>query len=160
MSTKHHVPHSVVSGAFRVADDMEPLKSKKNPVVAATLGFFTCGIGLGIYLGSWLDFAIPFCMLLALAVMSGGMLVEFAPFFWALYGYRRAKTSNAKLEAQDQIVEAQIITQPPPIRSIQECPTSLNQLHTRLRKLDDLLREGILTPSEHAEKRSKLLQEI
>lgn len=35
---------------------MKPLKQRKNPVIAFILGFFLQGIGVGLYLESWIDF--------------------------------------------------------------------------------------------------------
>ena len=151
MSSKIHMPHSVVRNAFAVAEKMEPLKSKKDPTIAALCGFLTGGVGLGLYLQSWADFLIPWGMLVFLMVI-GLPLAElpayFVPFFWAIYGYRRVKASNAKLEGGGRraIVEAEIITEiasPHP---------------AKLQRLDDLRRQGILSLPEHAEMRAKLLK--
>lgn len=165
MSSPNQIPQGVWRSAFGVADKMEPLKKKKNPTLAAVCGFALGGVGLGIYLESWLDFFVPFCMLLVIVVLgipTGETLTLVTPVFWAIYGYRRAKTSNEKLEGRSQggIIEAEIIADPPPIRSLQKIAASAGPPQAPLRRLDDLLREGILSPSEHAERRVKLLQKI
>src|SRR5689334_13477380 len=101
MNTQNHIPKSVVRSAFAVADKMEPLKKKKDPVIAAICGAALGGVGLGIYLESWLDFFVPWCMLLFLlvfAVPTAGVSTFLIPIFWAVYGYRRVKASNEKLE--------------------------------------------------------------
>ena len=81
---------------------MQPLKQKKDPVVAAVLGFALGGLGLGLYFRSWTDFFMPILIwitIMVLGVPTGEVLLLTAPFFCAAYGYRRAKASNAKLDA-------------------------------------------------------------
>jgi len=100
MNAQHHLPHGALKSAFTVADKLKPLKKKRDPAVAAACGFFLGGIGLGLYLESWLDFVIPFLMFFAIAIIAiptGETLTLLTPFFWAVWGYRRATASNAKL---------------------------------------------------------------
>ena len=161
MSSKSYIPHSVFRSALGVADKMEPLESKKDPVIAAVCGFATGGVGLGLYLRSWQDFFIPWFMLLVLAVI-GLPLAELpalcVPVFWAIYGYRRVKASNAKLEGRAGIIDTEVIIEPPPILSVQRA--GHNKLQMRLQRLDGLLAEGILSPDEHAARRKQLLNQF
>lgn len=110
------MPHGIVSSAYGVADKLEPLKTKKDPFVAAIAGFALGGVGLGLYLKSWTDFWVPALMLITIMVLSipfAELPVFFVPFFWAVYGYRRVKASNAKLEKGDgNILDAEIVASP------------------------------------------------
>jgi hypothetical protein len=165
MSSKGHMPHSIIRNAYAIADQMEPLKKKKDPAVAAVLGFAFGGVGLGLYLESWMDFLLPWGILMVIVILGipfGEAPVIFAPVFWAIYAYRRVKASNAKLEGRGRkgIIEAEIVTEPPPVQSVQRSVEPQRQLQMNLRRLDDLLAEGVLTPSEHAAKRTQLLSEF
>ena len=165
MNSQNHIPKSVVRSAFAVADKMEPLKKKKDPTIAAICGGALGGVGLGIYLESWLDFFVPWCMLLVLLVFAAptaGMSTVCVPVFWAVYGYRRVKASNEKLEGRQRtgIIEAEIIAEPRPIRADRQITAPTGALQVRMQRLDSLQRQGILSPTEHAEQRAKLLREI
>ena len=163
MNPQNQVSNSPFKTVFSIADEMKPLKKRKNPALAASLGFFTGGIGLGIYLGSRVDFFLPLGMFLLIALVSGGTLLELAPFFWAYYGFRRAKASNRKLDAggnAERILEAEVITEPPPIPAVPRAIDSRKTPQARLRRLDDLLQEGVLSQSEYAQKRADILREI
>lgn len=113
MNEKIHAPHNIIRSAFNVADRMEPLKTRKDPTLAAICGFAFGGVGLGLYLKSWPDFLIPFGMMLVLMILSvptGGMLSITVPFFWAIYGFRRVKASNRALECNSgDFIEAEVI---------------------------------------------------
>jgi hypothetical protein len=117
MSSKHQIPHSILRNALNIADQLPPLKTKKNPAIAAVAGFMLGGIGLAVYLRSFPDFYIPCLILLVLVILgifTAGLPLFFIPFFWAFYGWRRVTASNKKLDAQDGIIDAEvIITQPP-----------------------------------------------
>jgi hypothetical protein len=167
MNTQNHIPRQVISSAYGVAEKLQPLASKKDPVVAAIAAFALGGVGLGIYLRSWVDFFVPFLMLLILGVIAiptGGLLAYFAPVFWAVYAYRRVKASNAKLDgASRPILEADIISEPTSARSFQISLPILARKQTledRLQRLDDLFKGGALTRSEYQEKRKEILSEI
>jgi hypothetical protein len=160
MSTQK-IPAGVLRSAFGVADKMPPLTTEKDPVLAAVAGFFSGGIGLGLYLRSWPDFYIPWLMLIVLLVLSipmGGLPAFFAPFFWAAFAYRRVKASNAKLEFQTDVREAEIVA-PPFIRDMPPLPTTVS-FQARLRQLDDLLAAGVLTQAERDTKRAKILADL
>jgi hypothetical protein len=126
MSEENKHPHSIVGGLFRIADQLEPLDGIKNPFVAAACGFLFGGIGLGLYLKSFKDFLIPFALLFAVAILgipTGEALMLFVPFIWAAYGYYRVKTSNESLggySSAGQIIDAEVITSPPPIPASQK----------------------------------------
>jgi hypothetical protein len=119
------MPHGIVRSAYGVAEKLEPLKSKKDPVIAAIAGFALGGIGLGLYLKSWTDFLLPSGMLIVLMVLGipfGELPTFFIPFFWAAYGYRRVKASNAKLENHGgDILDVEIVA--PPIQKRQKLTT-------------------------------------
>jgi len=156
------LPPEVLRSAFGVADKLEPLKSPKDPVLAAVAALALGGVGLGLYLRSWTDFFIPWLMLIVLMIFSipmGGLPVFFAPIFWAIYGYRRVKASNQKLEFQTDIRDAEIIV-PPLIRECQPQPAAPVSLKARLQELDNLLVAGVLTQAERDTKRAKLLADF
>jgi hypothetical protein len=84
---------------------MKPLKSRKNPVIAAVLAVILGGIGLGIYLRSWRDAGVGLAITLvmnALIVQIGlvGLLAGMAGL--ALYAVQRVTQSNAELERRAQ----------------------------------------------------------
>lgn len=110
---------SIINRLLSIADDSEPLAKKKNPALAAAIGFFFGGIGLGLYLRSWRDFLIPFGILLLMLI--GGVIVADVtdlaiPFIWAGYSWRRVVASNARLDGGRKfhgIIEAEIVCPPP-----------------------------------------------
>jgi hypothetical protein len=163
MNAKYHIPHSAFRKVLGIAEELPALKSKKDPVIAAVAGFALGGIGLGLYLQSWLDFLMPGLILISLVIVStftAGLPLLFVPVVWAIYGYRRVKASNAKLAHRGggEILEAEIIvTQPPPI----QIPTrTAATLETRFAQIDDLFQKGFLTPAEREEKRRQILGEL
>jgi hypothetical protein len=100
---------------------MPPLKSEKNPKLAAISGFALGGLGLGLYFGTFADFFVPVAIwifMTILAVPTAGLAVFSAPVFCAMFGYRRAKSSNARLSIRHSvIIEAEIVAEPPPLPS-------------------------------------------
>jgi hypothetical protein len=156
----HKLPHGIVRNALGVADKMEPLPAKKDPVIAAFAGFVLGGVGLGAYLRTWPDFFIPCLILLTLMVLSlplGGLPMFFAPFFMAIYGYRRVKASNDRLKYHDgDILDAEIVTSPPaPAQSI--LPPSSVSTKARLLELDALFRAGLISQTERDSRRASIL---
>jgi hypothetical protein len=121
MSEEKKQPHSVLGNLFRIAEQLEPLDQIKNPYVAAACGFLGGGIALGLYLQSWKDALIPFCILATVLIVGfpiGETLVLFTPPIWAAYGFYRVKTSNANLtgySSRGKIIDAEVIQTPPPI---------------------------------------------
>jgi hypothetical protein len=102
MSTSN-IPSNVWKKAFDIADAMPPLKTRKSPAAAAVIGFAFGGLGLGIYFGTILDFVVPFTILVILfffAFPTAGLALLFLPFVCALWGYKRAAGSNARLDAK------------------------------------------------------------
>jgi hypothetical protein len=154
---------SIIGGILSIADESEPLAEKKNPALAAAIGFVSGGIGLGLYLRSWRDFLIPFGILFAVLVL-GVVTVEVlslaTPFIWATYGYRRVIASNEKLERRGgrEIVEAETVTVSLPM--IQLPMQAQAPAESRLRQIDDLFQKGFLTPAERDEKRRHVLGEL
>jgi hypothetical protein len=103
-TSNNNLPSNVWKKAFDLADRMQPLKSRKNPAAAAVIGFAFGGIGLGIYFGTILDFVVPFTILLILflfAFPTAGLALVFLPFLCAMWGYKRAAASNARLDAKN-----------------------------------------------------------
>jgi hypothetical protein len=166
--SSQHIPSNVFRSAFSVAEKLEPLKSRKDPIVAAIAGFALGGIGLGIYCRSLVDFFVPWLMviiLMVLGIIFGELPVFFAPLFWAYWGYRRVKASNAKLDAGssvEQIIDAECIAKPPPIPANQKTieRDSQRPLQARLSRIDELFSEGILSKTERDQKRAEILQEL
>jgi hypothetical protein len=161
MSTHKHIPRQVLQSAYAMLDKLPPLKTRKEPGVAAVAGFALGGLGLGLYFGSMTDFLLQIFIwicFMVFALPTGGVLLITAPVFCAIYGYSRAKASNAKLEGRNgAILEAEIGAQPPTARVGQKILPG--PVQSQMQRLDELLREGILTPSEHAQKRAQLLQQ-
>ena len=163
MNAKYHVPHSALRKVLGIAEELPALKSKKDPVIAAVAGFALGGIGLGLYLQSWLDFLLPGLILIGLVIVStftAGLPLLFVPVVWAIYGFRRCRASNAKLERRggEEILEAEIVTTKLPTIQIPALPQA--SLETRFRQIDDLFQKGFLTPAEREERRRQILGEL
>lgn len=92
MSKYQHYPHWIQG----LLEDLPPLE-KKNPIVAAIVGFFFGGIGVGLYFQSWKDgvyLVIVFFLLSALLapfIILGPFL---ALLFAAGWGAFRAANSG------------------------------------------------------------------
>jgi len=165
MNSQTRIPSNVFKSAFSVAEKLEPLKTKKDPVVAAIAGFALGGLGLGVYFKSWVDFFVPFIMLLVIGVIAiptGEVFAIFTPVFWAIYGYRRAKSSNAKLDCMDDdVLDAEIITEPSFSPRVQIPATNSRQdREFRLRKLNELYHSGVLTPAQRDDEKKEILGEL
>ena len=105
MSTTN-LPSNVWKKVFDMADKMPALPARKSPATAAAIGFAFGGIGLGIYFGTILDFVVPFILLVILFFMAfptGGIALLLLPFVCAVWGYKRAAASNARLDAKTGI---------------------------------------------------------
>ena len=101
----HQVGHSahVIKKTFETMKQMEPLAHRKSPAAAFVAGLLFQGIGVGLYLESWLDFfvcvgvfALIFGILLP-TLVGEAFLVPAAALFCACYGAWRANMSNEKL---------------------------------------------------------------
>jgi hypothetical protein len=85
-------------------DNLPPLNEKKNPQIAATIGFFFGAIGLGIYFLSFIDFILSFAIWLALYFLMFSVIDDLfslafiAGIVLAIYGYFRAERSNYQLK--------------------------------------------------------------
>ena len=155
--------------AMEGVENLPPLKQPKDPIIAAMCGLFTGGVGLGLYLESWLDFWVPFVALIVLgivAIPTGEMLMYLAPVLWAMYGYRRAKSSNEKLRHSGRdIIEAEIVTDsavtrraPIPAKRPGLITSGADaSAATRLNKLKDLLDRNVITSAEYESKRAQIL---
>jgi ABC-type transport system involved in cytochrome bd biosynthesis fused ATPase/permease subunit len=119
MNSNTKIPSAIFRSAFGVAEKLAPLKKKKDPIFAAIAGFTLGAIGLGLYFGTLADCLIPIFIWIFMAILSaptGGVLLITAPVFCAIFGYRRAKSSNARLCGyRPEIIEAEIISEPPPL---------------------------------------------
>jgi hypothetical protein len=80
--------------------DMLPvLKDNKDPGKAAVIGFVTGGIGLSIYLKSFIDALVPIVLYVAVFVVYE-QATAFGPLLGAIvsgvYGYARVQNSNTR----------------------------------------------------------------
>jgi hypothetical protein len=102
----HAMDHTIGHAAKHVRDhlfeDLPRLNKKKNPAIAALLGFFFNGLGLGLYFGSWKDGVYP-VLVLVMGVLVFGTWIPFigvvpgwifAAIFAAGWGIRRAEECN------------------------------------------------------------------
>ena len=88
----------IVSNLQWMFGNLEPLRDRKNPGVAAVVGFLFGGIGLGIYLRNFIDFIIPIVLSVLLFVVTGqdlGFLV--GACVASAYGYFRVTNSNQRI---------------------------------------------------------------
>jgi hypothetical protein len=113
LMSNQHIGHAL-RGALKATEQMKPFQERKDPATAALCGFFAGGIGLGLYFKSWADFVAPvvlwiFCTLLAPTTLGTSYLA--AGTFCAVYGHRRAKASNRKLD--EQFSPVVVSSQPP-----------------------------------------------
>ena len=124
MSTHKHIPRYITKRAFALIDNMPPLKSKKDPTIAAVAGFALGGIGLALYFGTLVDFLVPvfiWIVMMVVALPTGETLLITAPVFCAIFGYRRAKSSNARLSgASREILTAEVVVEPLQTRSVRK----------------------------------------
>ena len=180
----HHV--TALDKGLGIIDNLKPLKAKKSPVIAAVSGFFCGGIGLGIYFQSWLDFFVPIAIWIVVAVIAiptAEALDVLACIFCCFYGYRRAVTSNAKLDALNasaktigaDILPSQIkmaTTSPPPLTSMRaapaitvatipaELPPTEGTIEKRLKNLKDLRDRNVISEAEYQAKRQQILDAL
>jgi hypothetical protein len=104
MSENHwsHVPHAAKEISSELKK-MDPLKQRKNPIIAFILGFLLQGVGVGLYLESWKDFFVCvgifvlFFGILLPTVIGEALLVPAAALFCGIYGAWRVNSSNEKL---------------------------------------------------------------
>ncbi|MDB4947683.1 MAG: hypothetical protein JWM27_332 [Gemmatimonadetes bacterium] len=106
MPTNHwRAANTAAKRTSEVLNDLEPLKGRKNPVIAFVLGFLLQGIGVGLYLESWKDFFmcvgifVLFFGILLPTVIGEAFLIPAAALFCGIYGAWRATTSNERLES-------------------------------------------------------------
>ena len=101
----HAIGHAAKHFREHLFEDLPRLKKKKNPAVAALLGFFFGGIGLGLYFGSWKDGVYP-ALVWIMGVVLLGILFPFlgvvpgwllAAIFAAGWGIERAEKCNKSL---------------------------------------------------------------
>jgi len=86
----------------KVLNGLPIIKPSKDPAVALVVGFLFGGVGLGIYLKSFVDFLAPIVALFVLLFVGMGAQVESLSFiggalFAAAYGYLRVQNSNERL---------------------------------------------------------------
>jgi hypothetical protein len=86
--------------------NVAPLSKPKNEQLAAVIGFFFGGIGLGLYFQSFIDFIIPVLISIILLVVLPAMVsLDYYLFVFlnssipALWGYFRVVNSNSRLVA-------------------------------------------------------------
>jgi hypothetical protein len=79
------------------------LQKQKNPAAAIVIGFLTGGIGLGIYLRSFVDVLIPLILFVGVSVFCQQAAVlgaALGPTVVAVYGFARVQESNERLAKQ------------------------------------------------------------
>lgn len=89
----------------QILNGLPILKNEQNAPLAALLAFLFGGIGLGIYLRSWIDFGVSFAIGIAVFVLTellipGSNLWLIAATIVGLYGYLRVVNSNQRREAR------------------------------------------------------------
>jgi hypothetical protein len=70
--------------------EIPPVKKAKSPLVAALLGFWLSGIGLGLYLRSWRDGVFPILGLIVLSRVFPGSGTILAMALTSIWGFLRA----------------------------------------------------------------------
>jgi TM2 domain-containing membrane protein YozV len=78
-------------------NNLPPLKQRKNSSLAAVIGFFFGGLGLGIYFMCAVDFLIPLFIVIMLSIVIPGIGFLGGAVIAGLWGYFRAENSNGKL---------------------------------------------------------------
>jgi hypothetical protein len=85
----------------RALAKLPALQRERSPNVAAAVGFFFGGVGLGIYFRSFVDFVVPIAIVIVLTVTTSQFGPGLATLGWlagatiaSLYGYYRAQQSN------------------------------------------------------------------
>jgi hypothetical protein len=89
---------------------LPPLDKPKNPAVAIVVGFLSGGIGLGIYLRSFVDVLIPILLFIGVSVFcqqAAALGVALGPTVVAVYGYARVQESNERL-ARERLSNQQL----------------------------------------------------
>ena len=118
------MPRYITKRAFALIDNMPPLKTKKDPKLAAIAGFALGGLGLGLYFGTLADFLVPvfiWIVMMIVALPTGETLLITAPIFCAIFGWKRAKSSNARLSQNSgEIQTAEVVVEPPTNRRTQK----------------------------------------
>lgn len=89
---------------FKLMDRLAPLQDPKNSSFAAFLGFVLGGIGLGLYLRSFIDFVFPIALAIAalvlwtgLANLDAGIGALAGATIASMWGYFRVENSNRRL---------------------------------------------------------------
>jgi hypothetical protein len=176
---------TIIDKALSIIDNLDPLEEKKSPVVAAILGFFCGGFGLGIYFRSLKDFIVLLAIWIVIALVAiptYETLDILGCIFSCFYGYRRVMTSNAKRDALNaSIIDAHVISSqvpgtPPPIAPLgfptktplplsasipaQTPPPLPKTVEQRLKSLSDLRDRNVITQAEFEAKRQQILSEM
>jgi hypothetical protein len=90
--------HGAFHGIKALLKDLPPIREKKNPLVAALIGFFFGGLGLGIYFKSWKDGVYLVLVALLLLIPFSFLLTPIGLFIGcciaACWGYARADKSG------------------------------------------------------------------
>jgi hypothetical protein len=83
------------------------LKTPKSPVIAFIMGFMFGPVGVGLYLGSFYDVAVPMGILVVVTLCSGGIA---APIGWTFSGLWGAIRAHA---TKQQPLPAVVVVPPP-----------------------------------------------
>jgi hypothetical protein len=88
---------------YALMKKLPPLNKQKDPAWAIVIGFVTGGIGLGLYLRSFVDTLIPVILAVGVFVFCKEAQVlgwTLGPFVVAVYGFARVQESNERLAAK------------------------------------------------------------
>lgn len=94
----------MIEGMLKIFDRLAPLGRRKNSQVAAVVGFLTGGIGLGVYLVSFVDVVIPIGVVIVLTAVNVAPEVGWlaGAIVASIYGYLRVESSNARLPVEPE----------------------------------------------------------
>jgi hypothetical protein len=99
MPDNHWLGHTTQKeGGYNIMwDNMPTLESKKSPVAAFFIGCLFGAIGIGIYFKSFLDFLVPFVILIIAIIIGAGIGGVPGWLFAGFWGMMRSLDSNHRL---------------------------------------------------------------
>ena len=78
---------------------LPPLGQRRNPTIASVVGFALGGIGLAIYLRSFIDFIVPVLLGAAMLYFVGDLGWLAGAALASAWGYARVTVSNHALDS-------------------------------------------------------------
>jgi hypothetical protein len=86
-----------MSGIEALLRRFPPLSRRRNPNIAAALGFVLGGVGLAIYLRSFIDFIVPVLLAVGMIYFVGDLGALVGAAVASAWGYARVTVSNESL---------------------------------------------------------------